>query len=102
MTIDQAWKILQLAISDIIQSIEINDPNLAGKDKKTIALQLLSTFYDSVFLVINIPFVPNFMQPIIRNSIKKLLMLLAGATIDAMVTTFRNTGVFSQSTKSDQ
>lgn len=95
IALDQAWKILLLAVAEIIQAIQVNYPNLAGKDKKAMAMELLSTFYDSVFLVINIPFVPNFIQPIISKSVKSLLMLLVSATIDAMVTTFKNTGVFS-------
>lgn len=90
----QAWKLLQLMIAEIIQAIEINCPTLAGKDKKTIAMDLLSTLYDSVFVVVNVPFIPAFIQPIISKYIKSLLMILVGATIDAMVTTFRNTGIF--------
>lgn len=90
----QAWKLLQLMVAEIVQAIEINCPTLAGPDKKTIAMNLLSTFYDSVFVVVNIPFVPAFIQPIIYKYIKSLLMILVSATIDAMVTTFRNTGIF--------
>lgn len=90
----QAWKLLQLMVAEIIQAIEINCPNLAGSDKKAIAMNLLSTFYDGVFVVVNIPFVPAFIQPIIYKYIKSLLMILVSATIDAMVTTFRNTGIF--------
>lgn len=96
IAIDQAWKILQLSIAEIIQSIEINCPTLVGKDKKAIALNLLSTFYDSVFIVVNIPFVPNFLQSIIHKHVKNLLMLLVGSSIDAMVTTFRNAGIFKE------
>lgn len=91
----QAWKILQLTIANIIQKIEINGQNLAGKDKKTVALELVSQFYDKVFLIIDIPFVPSLIEPIIHNSVKNILMILVGSTIDAMVTTFRITGVFN-------
>lgn len=97
VALDQAWKILQLAIADIIQSIEISYPNLAGKDKKGIALELLSQFYDGVFLIVNIPFVPAMLQPIISKYTKMILMLLVSTAIDAMVTIFRNTGIFSKS-----
>lgn len=97
VALDQAWKILQLTVADIIQSIEINYPTLAGKDKKAIAMDLLSTFYDSVFTIVNIPFVPAFLQPIIHKSVKSVLMLLVSSSIDAMVTTFRNIGVFKVS-----
>ena len=95
VALSQAWNILQLAIADIIQVIELNCPTLTGKDKKTMALDVLSSFYDGVFNIIDIPLVPNFLQPIIHKYVKSLLMLLVSASIDAMVTTFRNTGIFT-------
>jgi hypothetical protein len=97
VALDQAWKILQLAVAEIVQTIQINYPDLAGKDKKTIAMELLSSFYDKVFVIVNIPFVPAFLQPIISRYIKTLLMLLVSSTIDATVTIFKNTGVFKLS-----
>jgi hypothetical protein len=94
VAIDQAWKILQLAVVATIQVIENKAINLPGADKKVIAMDMLSKFYDSVFLVINIPFVPNLVEPIIHKYVKIFLMVLVSSTIDAMVTTFRNTGIF--------
>lgn len=90
----QAWKILQLAVASTIQIIENTATDLAGKDKKAIAMELLNKFYDSVFVVVDIPFVPNLVEPIIHKYVKAFLMVLVSSTIDAMVTTFRNTGVF--------
>lgn len=94
VALPQAWTMLQLMIAEIIQAIEANYTTLAGADKKTIAMNCLSTFYDSVLVSVTIPFIPVFIQPIISKYIKSLLMLMVGATIDAMVTTFKNTGVF--------
>ena len=85
---------LQLAVAATIQVVENAAADLAGKDKKAIAMELLNKFYDSVFIVVDIPFVPNLVEPIIHKHIKGLLMILVSSTIDAMVTTFRNTGVF--------
>jgi hypothetical protein len=93
----QAWKILQLAVASIVQIIEQIATNLAGPDKKVLAMEALSKFYDSVFVKINVPFVPNLVEPIIHKYVKSILMILVSATIDAMVTTFRNTGVFIDS-----
>lgn len=93
----QAWKLLQLAIASVVQIIEQIATNLAGADKKIIAMEALSKFYDSVFVVVDIPFVPNFLEPIIHRYVKSILMIMVSATIDAMVTTFRNTGVFIDS-----
>jgi hypothetical protein len=90
----QAWRILQLAVASTIQVIENTALDLTGKDKKTIAMELLSEFYDKVFIIIDIPFVPNLVERIIHKYTKVFLMILVSSTIDAMVTTFRNTGVF--------
>jgi hypothetical protein len=57
-------------------------------------MELLSNFYDKVFLVVDIPVVPNLLEPTIHKYVKTFLMILVSATIDAMVTTFRNTGIF--------
>jgi AmiR/NasT family two-component response regulator len=94
----QAWNLLQLAVADVIQQIQITHPELKGSDKKEIAMNAVSSFYDQVFLVVEFPFVPQLLQPIIQRYVKQLLMILVGASIDAMVTTFRNTGVFSSVT----
>jgi hypothetical protein len=94
VALSQAWKILQLAVASTIQTIENTATDLTGKDKKAIAMELLNRFYDSVFVVIDIPFVPNLLEPIIHKYVKSFLMILVSSTIDAMVTTFRNTGVF--------
>jgi hypothetical protein len=94
VAINQAWGILQLAVADTVQVIEDNNPSLKGSSKKEIALSMISNFYDKVFLVVSIPFVPVMFQPIIQKYIKALLMLLVSSTIDSMVEIFRSTGVF--------
>jgi hypothetical protein len=90
----QAWNILQLATAEVIQTVEDNNPSLKGVDKKTLAMGMISKFYDQTFTIINFPFVPQVLQPIIQKYVKQILMLLISATIDALVTTFRNSGVF--------
>lgn len=98
----QAWNILQLAAAEIIQYIENNNPSLKGADKKTLAMAMISNFYDKVFTVINFPFVPSFLQPIIQKYVKQLLMLLISSSIDALVTTFRNNGIFTVKNKNQE
>jgi hypothetical protein len=97
VAINQAWKILQLAVANIIQKIELLAINETGKDKKAVAMDLLNNFYDKVFIVIDIPFIPPLVEPLIHKYVKTFLMILVGSTIDAMVTTFRETGVFLES-----
>lgn len=94
VAIAQAWKILQLAVANIIQAIEDIAENSAGKDKKNAAMALLSEFYDRVFVIVDIPFVPSIIEPVLHKYIKAFLMILISATIDAMVTTFREIGIF--------
>jgi hypothetical protein len=67
---------------------------LSSPEKKALAMDLISGFYDKVFLVVDIPVVPNLLEPIIHRYVKQFLMILVSSSIDAMVTTFRNTGVF--------
>ena len=95
VAVNQAWGILQLAVADTVQVIEDSNPSLKGSNKKELALDMISNFYDKVFLVVNIPYVPSALQPIIQKYIKALLMLLVSSTIDSMVEIFRKTGVFS-------
>ena len=90
----EAWKLLQLTTATVVQIIEAIGNDLSSPDKKAVAMELLSGFYDKVFVVVDIPFVPSLVEPIIHKYIKSLLMIMVSATIDATVTVFRNTGVF--------
>lgn len=94
VAVNQAWKILQLTIATTIQIIEKSATDMAGKDKKTIALESISKFYDSVFVVVDVPFIPNLLEGMFHKYVKIFLMSLVGSSIDAMVTTFRQIGVF--------
>jgi hypothetical protein len=94
VAIDEAWKILQLTTASVIQIIETIGYDLSGADKKALAMDLISKFYDSVFIVVDIPMVPNVFEPLLHKYIKAFLMILVSSTIDALVTTFRNAGIF--------
>lgn len=96
VSLDVAWKILQLVVANIVQVLEIKGIDLAGKDKKIIALNFINQFYDTVFLVIDVPFVPNAIESIIHKYIKSILMVMVGSSIDATVTIFRNAGIFKK------
>jgi len=92
--LDETWKLLQLATATVVQIIESIGNDLSSPDKKALALELLNSFYDKFFLIVDIPFVPNLIEPIIHRYIKNILMIMVSASIDATVTIFRNTGVF--------
>ena len=90
----EAWKLLQLTTASVVQIIEAIGSDLSNPDKKALAMNLLTSFYDKVFVVVDIPFVPSIIESIIHKYIKNILMIMVSSTIDATVTIFRNTGVF--------
>jgi len=96
IAIVEAWKILQLTVVKIIRIIENQAENLAGKDKKTAAMNLLSSFYDGVFVAVDIPMIPSVVESFVHKYIKQFLMILVSSTIDAMVATFRDVGLFNK------
>lgn len=94
IAVSEAWRLLQLAIATIIQIIESIGQDMEGAEKKKLAMQLINDFYDRVFLVVDIPYLPSILESYLHNYVKKFLMILISSTIDSMVTIFRNTGVF--------
>ena len=99
--ISEVWKILQLLTAVVIQLIENIADNLSGPEKKKLALEVIGKFYDDVFFYIDIPWVPSALEPILHSHLKNFLMIFVGAGIDAMVTTFRNVGVFRPKNNTD-
>lgn len=57
-------------------------------------MEALSNFYDNVIEKVDIPGVPNIIEPIVDKYIKKLLLLIASGSIDSMVATLKKIGVF--------
>lgn len=94
VALSEAWKALQLVTASTVQIIEAVAKDLEGSSKKEIAIEYINAFYDKVFIVIDIPLVPNLLEPIIHRYIKKILMIMVSSSIDATVTIFRETGVF--------
>lgn len=94
VALSEAWRILQLVVANIVQIIETIAKDLNGSDKKAIAIEYVNGFYDKIFLVIDVPFVPKLLEPIIHKYIKTLLMIMVGSSIDATVTIFKQTGIF--------
>lgn len=98
----EAWKILQVVTASVIQIIEKIGTDISSPDKKELALKLLSDFYDKVFIAVNIPVIPNIIEPIIHKYVKAFLMILVGSSIDALVATFRQTGIFLKKQLDDE
>lgn len=94
IALSEAWKSLQLVIASVVQIIESVATDLSGESKKAIAIEYINSFYDRVFVIIDIPFVPSLVEPIIHRYIKMILMVMVSSSIDATVTIFRQTGIF--------
>jgi len=94
LALDEVWRSLQLVVAGVVQIIEAIAKELEGKEKKAIAIEFINAFYDKAILVVDIPLVPSFMEAIIHSYVKKILMIMVSASIDATVSIFRQTGVF--------
>jgi hypothetical protein len=96
--LDEVWKILQLLTAVVIQLIEELGKDLSSPEKKEFALELIESFYDNVFVHVDIPFLPSVVETVLHSHIKKVIMMLVSSGIDAMVATFRQVGVFKPKT----
>jgi hypothetical protein len=96
VALSEAWKALQLVVASTVQITEAIAKDLEGKDKKAIVTEYINIFYDTTFKIIDIPLVPNFLEPMIHSYVKKVLMILVSSSIDATVSIFRQTGIFLQ------
>jgi hypothetical protein len=87
---------LQILIATTIQIIEIIGNDLSGPEKKQIAMNIISDFYDNIFVVVDVPFIPQILESYLHKYIKTFIMILVGSTIDSMVKVFKDVGVFKQ------
>jgi hypothetical protein len=94
VALSEAWKSLQLVVASTVQITEAVAKDLSGSDKKNIVIDYINKFYDTAFTIIDIPLVPNFLEPMIHSYIKKILMILVSSSIDATVSIFKQTGIF--------
>lgn len=92
--ISEVWRILQLLTSAVIRLIENIGTDLSSPEKKKLAMDLITEFYDKVFIAIDIPMIPSAIEPMLHSYVKKIVLILVDSAIDAMVTTFREVGVF--------
>lgn len=92
--VDKAWNLLQLAIASTIQIIEVIAQDLTSPEKKQLAMNILEKFYDTVFLAVDVPFIPPIIERYLHSYIKSFLMMLVSSSIDSMVKIFRETGIF--------
>ncbi len=95
--IKEVWKNAQLAIYSIVQIIEEEAVDTKGVEKKQMAMDAISMFYDLVIAQISIPYVPSFLNTSIHKVVKKFYMKAADGAVDTTVTILRKVGVFQTS-----
>lgn len=93
----EVWKLLQLLTAVVIQMIENFGESLSSPEKKALAMEVIGKFYDDVFTSIKISFMPTFVTSIFKTHVRTIIMVFVSSGIDAMVTTFRQVGVFKMS-----
>jgi len=89
------WTTSQILVAKLVKLMADKANDMKNEEKKQTVLNAVKTFYDTVFVFFDIPFVPSFIEPIIHNRVKQILIILVSATIDATVKTFQDTGVIS-------
>lgn len=96
LALSEAWKILQLLVALVVRVIENLGANLTSPEKKQIALEMIEKFYDTVIVVVDIPWVPAIAENILHEQIKKIIMIFVSSAIDSTVTIFREIGLFKE------
>ena len=85
ISLRDAWKILDNNISDVVVILQYFSYDLSKPEKKAKAMEIMSNFYDSVFTVVDFPFIPKLLQPVMQKYVKIILMALVDAAIDSSV-----------------
>lgn len=76
--------------------MQIFGQDIAKSERKELVLKVVSDFYDGVFIVVDVPFVPPIAESWLHKYIKKIVMILVNSSIDAAVDTFKELGIFSK------
>ena len=92
LTFTEIFTLASKALGSFVQLFETFTDNVTGEEKKAAVLAALNTFFDEVISPIDIKGIPNFIEPVVDSSLKKLCMTLADAGIDALVAIFNKSG----------
>lgn len=63
-----------------------------GEEKKNAVVTAVSQFYDVVIAPMDIPGIPNFVEPMVDQGAKLVIMTVAASAVDALVAIFNKTG----------
>lgn len=93
VSLAQAWKILDDRVTDVVLFLQTFATDLTKPEKKDQAMAIMSDFYDQIFRIVEFPFIPKLLQPVVQKFVKQLLFILISSAIDSAVTTLKKTGV---------
>lgn len=95
-------EVLQLTITGAMETVRLTQTlPVSGVIKKQTAMEAVSKFIDEVITPLDLPGVPNLIEPVVDQGIKSLLMLAADAAIDSAVALFNQIGWPGQTTITD-
>lgn len=96
VALNEAWKTLNKLTNSCVYVMQVFGKDVAKTERKELVLKIVSDFYDGVFKVVDVPFVPQILESVLHSYIKKIVMIFVAASIDAAVDTFKDLGVFSK------
>jgi hypothetical protein len=94
-SLSAGWRLVQECVAKVVLIIESTVGSaLSGPEKKEQAMEAIGKIVDTVMVIIDVPFVPEWFEQRVDKYIRIILMDIASGSIDALVTTFHDTGVF--------
>ncbi len=87
-------EIVSLTSTGVGQIVSLAETGLpgTGEEKKKAVLDAVAQVYDEYIAPIDISKIPNFIEPVIDNGAKQLLLAVADGLIDALVALFNENG----------
>lgn len=92
LSFSEIFSLASKATASFIQLFEQFTDGVSGAEKKAAVLAALAAFFDEVISPLDIKGIPNFIEPVVDSSLKKLALTLADAGIDALVAIFNKSG----------
>ena len=63
-----------------------------GEEKKNAVVTAVSQFYEVVIAPMDVPVIPNFVEPMVDQGTKLVIITVAASAVDALVAIFNKTG----------
>ncbi len=94
LSFSEVFSLASNAVATFVELVE-----LAGgtsEEKKAAVLEAVELFYDEVIAPLDIKQIPNFIEPMLDNALKGLILVFADGAIDSIVNVFNKIGWFSE------